>query len=61
MVSSQMQFITSTIKFLAKQKDELELQLNILKAENNKMSNKIFELEQGYETFAKQNSFYLSI
>lgn len=61
MVSSQMQFITSTIKFLAKQKDELELQLNILKAENNKMSNKIFELEQGYETFAKQNSVYLSI
>ena len=49
MFQNQLTSIQSSIRYLTKQKDELELQINILKAQNNELTNKIFKMEEDNE------------
>ena len=46
MFENQLINIQSQIKTLVKHKNELELQLNILKAQNNELNTKVFQLEE---------------
>lgn len=45
LVGSQVKCIQQSLKYLKKQKDELQLAINILKSQNNELSNKIYAIE----------------
>ena len=45
LVGSQVRCIQQTLKYLMRQKDQLQLTVNILKSQNNELSNKIYAIE----------------
>ena len=45
LVGSQVRCIQQTLKYLMRQKDQLQLTINILKSQNNELSNKIYAIE----------------
>ena len=48
MFENRLMNIQSQLHHLVKHKNELELQLNILKAQNNELNTKVFQLEEDH-------------